>query len=133
MSRIQVPGIEAFLISLTCPPHIQQAVLALRDHIATCGPARWRASGPRPAWTFTASVGGHVICLVNWRPTDSHVHVRVRDTEPGDGRLARIAYVLSPARTSVPVDSVDAAAALFPRLTTAYALASRPRPTSPSP
>lgn len=128
MTRAPVAAVADFLRRAECPPHIQAAVLALRDHITTCGPVRWRASGPRPAWNLTASVRGRVICQVWWRPSETHIHVVVRDTAPGDGRLARIAYLFSPPRARVPVDSVDAAAALFPRLTTAYALANRPAP-----
>lgn len=126
MTRAPVASVERLLLRAQFPPHIQQAVLALRDHIAACGPVRWRATGPRPIWTVSASVRGHVICLIRWRPSETHIHVVVRDTAPGDGRLARIAYVLGPSRAAVLVDSVDAAAALFLRLTTAYALAIRP-------
>ena len=117
---------DDFLRRAECPPHLQAAVLALSDHIATCGPARWRASGPRPVWTLAASVGGHVICVISWRAPDSRVYVVVRDRAPGDGPLVNVTYIGRPDPAFAPVDSVDAAVALFPRLTTAYVLASRP-------
>lgn len=118
------------LLRAECPPHIQQAVLALRDHIATCGPARWRGSRRR-FWTLTASVRGHLVCIINWQAADSRVYVVVRDRAPGDGPLVNFTYIGRPDQTFAPVDSVDAAVALVPRLTTAYALASRRSAPSP--
>jgi len=134
MTRDRVADVDAFLIAMDCPPHARPAVLALRDHIATCGPARWRGRDASKFWSLTAAVGGHVICDVTlWKPTPE-VYVTLRDTEPGRGARAILTYHFSEARKPVLLDSLDAATALCPRLTQAYALAlARPYGAAPPP
>lgn len=134
MTRHCVADLDDHLHGLECPPHLREALAALRDHIATCGPVRWRGHEAPEGWSLTVGVGGHVICYLTFRLLDSHLRVRVRDTEPGEGIRARIAHAFSEAQRNVLVSSLESVTALFPRITQAYVLAkARPLGARPTP